>query len=64
MSLELLENPIVINNEQEAIQFIKAIRKSKRKKRKKPKNPLEFENPLEFDEDLMKLLDLNQKPQQ
>lgn len=58
MSLELLENPIIINNEQEAIQFIKALRKSKRKKHKKSKIPLEF------DEDLRKLLDLNQKSRQ
>jgi hypothetical protein len=58
VSLELLENPIVINNEQEAIQFIKAIRKSKRKNRMKRKKP---EIPLEFDEDLVKLLDLKRK---
>lgn len=61
MSRELLENPIIINSEQEAIQFIKAIRKSKRKNRMKRKKP---EIPLDFDEDLKKLLDLNQKTQQ
>lgn len=37
MSTEMLNNPLIIQNEQEAIQFIRAVRKSKRANKKKPK---------------------------
>lgn len=47
MSTEMLNNPIIIQNEQEAIQFIRAIRKSKRANKKLKerflKEPLDFE---------------------
>lgn len=47
MSTEMLNNPIIIQNEQEAIQFIRAIRKSKRANKKLKerllREPLDFE---------------------